>query len=1370
MSFPTTDFFKDREEQRKHIARLFVKVEAALASTDGSASRPSDGGYVGLEIYGLGGIGKSRILDEVKLQCRERKLLFISVDFLAIELDGGPDDRVDFLIRLCDQLDHHYPGVSSVRALLRSLGRASGASRDRPESTSVDESALSTVIERIVATMGSQRLMLLLDSLERCSDDLFNWIGTELLITLVARLPVVAVLLAGRGAQVAASEWPKALRQNTESIRLDPLDFEATEELLGDLPPAGIYRASAKDIYELSNGHPYSTQAIAYWLSTLGIQPPQVASKREVLARRLYKEVIRQYILADAEDWVLPFVEVACVARRFDAATLMKLVGAYRPGLAPNQPVQWYIHRINDLWARPLYLIYLAQGAPIYRLDPTLRKLLHTTLAILNPAEIVAMNRSMLTFWEGLLADGRASPADLVQEIIYHAAQAALVDGGNTQQAASAAKEALDAELSAHFQTAQPSDLEQLILLRNLLLADTEMKDMLKPAGVGSLIEQLDAFLRPPIRSVQDFALTHMVVEYTPPSDYVVSWYKDNNVVVPTERVSSGRQFRLDDWRTRPEEIGKAAFRLYLPLRAQEFMRSQRDCAVQLSTDWTDVPWELLHDGTEFLCLSRPIARRPRMLREPQKYQPQPGGPVRALVIGDPQGDMPGAAVEAQAVGELLREKGVEVDLLVGPVQASANEFSIRLGSDKRYDLIHFAGHGYFDEHLPQHSGLLFADGALLAEELERGLNSRALLFLNTCSVGRSKATESIAGFQGRFMEQLATSVLLGGAVGCLAPMWDIEDAVSQDFVLAFYHEILMRQPLGEAVRLARVAVRDKGPDYWAAWVLYGNPLDRLDFLAGTSKPSEILLGRAMQDYREAAFSLTQATELKHEGLFREAVGKFLGYLEQHAHLQVERAEPAVLRIKDGETDSPCLVAFAQRPPWQLALPDRLPLIFPCLDQMRSGHFDQLPFILEQAGATGPLGLVFLSDSGRKSGRPVRHAQAIVEFAEMQPIQASQDLLETLRRLVADRIDWMIIVPYDPRMPIRTPDKYFGRKEEINAILAHLGERNHFLVGGRRSGKTSTIYVIQSHLERRVPRDLHFLGASLESVGDYDELREKLELSTPLRLPEGDISVGLLDAVKRYSLERQGAKVILAWDEVDRLVDHDAGRDWHLFGALRAESTSYRPTLTLLLAGFPVLFRSLHDGSSPFFNFGREIILRRLTQLEALDLINQPMQAMNLSIDESLSDVIYAYSAGHPSLIQGICRELMQSVLAGSQIKADRKTVEEVLESENLADLYLEVVYDNRSLAPLTRLVILKAIGLPSFGEREMVEAIRSHCPDAGIAPIQESLHLLATYLLDRRDRQYRLAMQSFPAVIAKKRDIGLEIEKVVEELRDAKR
>ena len=72
----------------------------------------------------------------------------------------------------------------------------------------------------------------------------------------------------------------------------------------------------------------------------------------------------------------------------------------------------------------------------------------------------------------------------------------------------------------------------------------------------------------------------------------------------------------------------------------------------------------------------------------------------------------------------------------------------------------------------------------MLAEELERGLNSRAFVFLNTCGGGRSKVTESTVGFQGRFIEGLATSVLVGGASGCLAPMWDIEDAVAQDFAL----------------------------------------------------------------------------------------------------------------------------------------------------------------------------------------------------------------------------------------------------------------------------------------------------------------------------------------------------------------------------------------------------------------------------------------------------------------------------------------------------------------------------------------------------------------------------------------------------------
>lgn len=221
------------------------------------------------------------------------------------------------------------------------------------------------------------------------------------------------------------------------------------------------------------------------------------------------------------------------------------------------------------------------------------------------------------------------------------------------------------------------------------------------------------------------------------------------------------------------------------------------------------------------------MARKLSFLKEPQAHYRPASSAKRALIVGNPTGDLPGAAAEAQAVANLLQQHEVEVDLLIGPAQVSANDFVKRLVT-QWYDLVHYAGHGYFESADPRGSGLLFADGQVLAEELERVLKSAAFVFLSACEAAKSGTQKSTMGFRGTFIEGLATAVLLGGAIGCLAPMWEIDDGIAQDFAVEFYRHLFENDPplpLGEVVRQARLSVRDQSPDFWATWVLYGGPL-----------------------------------------------------------------------------------------------------------------------------------------------------------------------------------------------------------------------------------------------------------------------------------------------------------------------------------------------------------------------------------------------------------------------------------------------------------------------------------------------------------------------------------------------------------------
>ena len=87
-------------------------------------------------------------------------------------------------------------------------------------------------------------------------------------------------------------------------------------------------------------------------------------------------------------------------------------------------------------------------------------------------------------------------------------------------------------------------------------------------------------------------------------------------------------------------------------------------------------------------------------------------------------------------------------------------------------------------------------------------------------------------------MEGIAASALLGWVEECIGPIWPIGDGVAKEFALAFYRHLLDGEPFGEAVRQARLAVYDQGPDGWASWVLYGDPLKKISELI--ANPAEV--------------------------------------------------------------------------------------------------------------------------------------------------------------------------------------------------------------------------------------------------------------------------------------------------------------------------------------------------------------------------------------------------------------------------------------------------------------------------------------------------------------------------------------------------
>ncbi|MDA3627089.1 CHAT domain-containing protein [Saccharopolyspora sp. WRP15-2] len=224
----------------------------------------------------------------------------------------------------------------------------------------------------------------------------------------------------------------------------------------------------------------------------------------------------------------------------------------------------------------------------------------------------------------------------------------------------------------------------------------------------------------------------------------------------------------------------------------------------------TLVPWELLHDGTDFLGLTHDLGQGSVV-----RTSPHPGreiGPVeKALIIGDPLEDLPAASHEAARVAEWFTARGAECTVLRGSKATLANV--VRELTSTQYDLLHYCGHVTVRSD-PAKSGLLLHQRRLLDEhalETAAVVGAPPVVFVNGC-----KAVGPVANLCLSFMT-LGSKVVIGTRA-------EVGEESAKRFAETFYRELLDDKTAGSAMREARRAVLSEPDCAWASFLLYGNP------------------------------------------------------------------------------------------------------------------------------------------------------------------------------------------------------------------------------------------------------------------------------------------------------------------------------------------------------------------------------------------------------------------------------------------------------------------------------------------------------------------------------------------------------------------
>jgi CHAT domain-containing protein len=277
---------------------------------------------------------------------------------------------------------------------------------------------------------------------------------------------------------------------------------------------------------------------------------------------------------------------------------------------------------------------------------------------------------------------------------------------------------------------------------------------------------------------------------------------------------------RKGDEKTQPwsaDEVKRVSRRLYDLLLRQPLEAAPKAKTLVVSSTGAlrYLPFAALHDGERFVAERLDVLR---MTSLNQSAGPRQKGALNVLAVADPDGTLPGARIEAEALKTALPD----VVVLAGDdaTQARIKRAARRPG----YAVLHLATHGRLDPKNPHESHIVLSGRDLRYGDIPTlDMPKTRLVVLSACDTA-AKARGSgveIAGLAYQFQRTNVQSVL--------ATLWPVTDAETADFMKAFYAALAGGASEAAALSTAQRSFITAGgerahPMYWAPFLLMSGP------------------------------------------------------------------------------------------------------------------------------------------------------------------------------------------------------------------------------------------------------------------------------------------------------------------------------------------------------------------------------------------------------------------------------------------------------------------------------------------------------------------------------------------------------------------
>jgi hypothetical protein len=291
-----------------------------------------------------------------------------------------------------------------------------------------------------------------------------------------------------------------------------------------------------------------------------------------------------------------------------------------------------------------------------------------------------------------------------------------------------------------------------------------------------------------------------------------------------------GRQTNRSDCK----RLGKDLFEALFPPANREFWHQSKGRAgdagvLRLRLDiraneLMNIPWEIIHDGEEYLALS---ARSPvvRYLHGNASLRPfEINGPLDVLLVTSTPHDLtqlPGVKTELEMIRRSLKTPGSKIKVRRCETLAHATSQTLHASMESCH-VMHYMGHGAFI----RNRGYLFLEDSggnsdwEEAETIGDFLRDKPLrlLLLNACDTAIPSSEESLIG--------VAHAAHAAGVPAVIAMQQTILDSAATAFAGDFYQALTQAKPLEACLAAGRLAIKNRlGPESaeWAIPVMFSN-------------------------------------------------------------------------------------------------------------------------------------------------------------------------------------------------------------------------------------------------------------------------------------------------------------------------------------------------------------------------------------------------------------------------------------------------------------------------------------------------------------------------------------------------------------------